>query len=34
MGLLVLGWWGLVDDDLDDKIFLDFGFLESRAVCE
>lgn len=30
----VLGWRGLVDDDLDDKIFLDLGFLEPRAVCE
>ena len=34
VGSSVLGWWGLVDDDLDDKIFLDLGFLESRAVCE
>lgn len=34
VGSSVLGWWGLVDDDLDDKIFLDLGFLEPRAVCE
>lgn len=33
-GSSVLGWWGLVDDDLDDKIFLDLGFLEPCAVCE
>ena len=34
MGSSVLGRRGLVDDDLDDKIFLDLGFLEPRAVCE
>lgn len=34
MGSSVLGWGGLVDDDLDDKIFLDLGFLEPCAVCK
>ena len=34
MGFSVLGWWGLIDDDLDDKIFLDLGLLEPCAVCE
>lgn len=29
----VLGW-GLVDDDLDDKVFLNLGFLEPCAVCK
>lgn len=33
-GPSVLGRRGLVDDDLDDKIFLDLGFLESCAICE
>lgn len=30
----VLGWWGLIDDDLDDKVFLNLCFLESCAVCK
>lgn len=33
MGSSVLGRRGLVDDAPDDKIFLDLGFLEPRAVC-
>ena len=34
VGSSVLGQRGLVNDDLDDKIFLDLGFLEPRAICE
>lgn len=30
----VLGWWGLVDDDLDDEVFLNLCFLEPCAVCK